>query len=385
MARRRFQPTVVSNQQLEVLFPRLRELMKAYWQISGIGMILIDSVRSNTVEEIFLGAPKQFNYDAQRTVIDWVWRKQRPALIETGLSGNRFGSFANFLKQSNIKRYWCIPVYTKSRRFGVFTAWSKHRLNKLDPAALRIVAAEIAELLNMNEVVRREISRRKKVETLLRQTEERYAQIADMQTEMVCRYLPSTTLTFVNGAFCRYFEKKREDLIGASFLKVLPWHEDFLKNIHRLCKERETIVSEHQIIGSNGDVTWQQWENRVLLNHDETVFELQAVGRDITQRKDIEETLRRKQDELSGILQNYEKLTPREREVMSMVVEGQLNKEIAAKTGVTERTIKFHRHQIMERMQAGSLAELVRMAERLDSLNSIADQNSIVFDATFVA
>ena len=97
--------------------------------------------------------------------------------------------------------------------------------------------------------------------------------------------------------------------------------------------------------------------------------ELQAVGLDITKEKQAEESLRRKQQELSRLLEHYERLTPREREVMTLVVEGQLNKQIAAKTGITERTIKFHRHQIMERMQARSLAELVRMAEKLQGLN----------------
>jgi len=58
-------------------------------------------------------------------------------------------------------------------------------------------------------------------------------------------------------------------------------------------------------------------------------------------------------------------LTPREREVFALVVNGLLNKQVGAELGATEKTIKVHRARIMEKMQAGSLAELVRMADTL--------------------
>lgn len=62
-------------------------------------------------------------------------------------------------------------------------------------------------------------------------------------------------------------------------------------------------------------------------------------------------------------------LTPREREVFELVVQGRLNKQIAYQLGATERTIKAHRHKIMEKVRAGSLAELVVIAERLGILS----------------
>jgi FixJ family two-component response regulator len=63
-------------------------------------------------------------------------------------------------------------------------------------------------------------------------------------------------------------------------------------------------------------------------------------------------------------------LTPREREVFELVVQGRLNKQIAFQLGATERTIKAHRHKIMEKVRAGSLAELVVIAERLGILSN---------------
>jgi FixJ family two-component response regulator len=71
--------------------------------------------------------------------------------------------------------------------------------------------------------------------------------------------------------------------------------------------------------------------------------------------------------EASVLLSRFETLTPREREVMKLVVTGLPNKQTAAELGVTEITIKVHRGHVMQKMQAGSLAELVRMADRLSA------------------
>ncbi len=83
----------------------------------------------------------------------------------------------------------------------------------------------------------------------------------------------------------------------------------------------------------------------------------QALDRD---RKAREE--RAKVEELHS---RYCSLTPREREVMALVVTGLLNKQIAGELGTSETTVKIHRHQVMEKMGAGSLADLVRMADKL--------------------
>ena len=74
---------------------------------------------------------------------------------------------------------------------------------------------------------------------------------------------------------------------------------------------------------------------------------------------------RAERNELEDIQRRVEKLTPREREVMVLVVRGLLNKQIAFELGTVEKTIKVHRARVMEKMQAESLADLVRLAEKV--------------------
>jgi FixJ family two-component response regulator len=85
----------------------------------------------------------------------------------------------------------------------------------------------------------------------------------------------------------------------------------------------------------------------------------------IQQALQRDRSIREQNDEINALRERYDTLTAREREVMALVASGMLNKHIASKIGASEATVKIHRGHVMEKLQAASLAELVRIADRL--------------------
>lgn len=152
--------------------------------------------------------------------------------------------------------------------------------------ALRDQAGFILYTLAMIE----DITVRKQAQEALQQSEARYRAIIEDQTELICRYKPDGTLTFVNDTYCRYFHKQRSELIGDSFMPVIPEEDQPLvtQTFSSLGVEQSIVTHEHRIILPCGEIRWQQWTNRALFDDSGNILELQGVGRDITELKQAE-------------------------------------------------------------------------------------------------
>ena len=131
----------------------------------------------------------------------------------------------------------------------------------------------------------------------LRESEERYREVVESQTDLVCRFLPDSTLTFVNEAYCRFFGLHRNDLIGRKFLNLIPplARAKVLANISGVVESRQALTYEHETIKPDGSVGWQQWSDHAIVQADGSVFELQGIGRDITERVRAETALRERE------------------------------------------------------------------------------------------
>ena len=125
----------------------------------------------------------------------------------------------------------------------------------------------------------------------LRMSEERYREVVESQTDLVCRYLADGTLTFVNEAYCRFFGQPRGKMIGRKFTEFIPENTRAaaMEFVAMLGEERRPLDVEHEVILPDGSIGWHHWVDYAIVGPDGEVIEFQGIGRDITDRKRAEE------------------------------------------------------------------------------------------------
>jgi PAS domain S-box-containing protein len=149
----------------------------------------------------------------------------------------------------------------------------------------------------------RDVTERKRTEERLRESEERYRNVVETQSELICRYLPDTTLTFVNEAYCRYFGKSRQELIGSQFISLIPdvARAGVLDRVKVLTERPSNETYQHEVLRPDGTVGWQQWTDHSIPGPDGKVVEIQAVGRDLTDLHRAEEEVRGRREEVAHL------------------------------------------------------------------------------------
>jgi len=155
-----------------------------------------------------------------------------------------------------------------------------------------------------------DITRRQQTKEALVKSEVRYRAVVQDQTELICRFTPDGTLTFVNDAYCRYFGKKPEELLGHKLVPLIPEedHKQVEKHFTSFSRENPVAEQEHRVIAPKGDVRWQRWTNRAIFDANGAIVEFQSVGRDVSERKKAEEALKEKEAQLEAKADNLEEV-----------------------------------------------------------------------------
>lgn len=161
------------------------------------------------------------------------------------------------------------------------------------------------------QVFFQDITERKRAEEALRQSEARYRAVVESQVELVSRYLPDTTLTFVNDAYCKFYGKTREELIGQSYMfMIAPEYRDQVAGeTRKLAEENGTTTGEYVNYRYDGEERWIQWVVKCIADESGRAIELQAVGRDITVLKQTEAERERLIKELENKNAELERFT----------------------------------------------------------------------------
>ncbi len=139
----------------------------------------------------------------------------------------------------------------------------------------------------------RDVTEAREAERRLRESEARYNAVVNDQTELICRFRPDSVLTFVNEAYCRYFGRTEEELLGNRFMPMVPEEDQDLVTwmFSSLNKAQPLLVYEHRVYDAAGDIRWVEWTDRLIMDENGEIFEYQSVGRDVTERKDLQQRL----------------------------------------------------------------------------------------------
>ena len=140
----------------------------------------------------------------------------------------------------------------------------------------------------------RDVSAQRKAEQALRENEARSRAIIEDQLDFIVRWKSGGIRTFVNDAYCRYFGISREEAVGTSFFPLIV-EEDRIKvrnRIAQLSPENPASYDIHRIIRADGSIGWNEWVDHAIFGDQGDLIEVQSVGRDITERKLADETIR---------------------------------------------------------------------------------------------
>jgi PAS domain S-box-containing protein len=138
-----------------------------------------------------------------------------------------------------------------------------------------------------------DVTDRKELEIRLRKSEERFRLLANDMPAMMCEFLPDSTLTYVNQAYCDYYEMTEQELIGRRYLDLLPEHRRYtaMRKYLSLTPENPINVHTYSII-RKGELKWREWRDRAFFDETGEAFRFQGLGIDVTDRKRAEAALK---------------------------------------------------------------------------------------------
>jgi PAS domain S-box-containing protein len=178
----------------------------------------------------------------------------------------------------------------------------------------------------------RDVTDQRLAEEALRESEARYRALVENQVEAVCRWLPDTTLTYVNEAYCRLLGKPRDELLGNSFLDFIPVENrsELIRHVHSLLHHPRLAYYEHEVVSEEQGTVWMRWSDCPIFDGKGNVLEFQLVGIDITDRKIAELALISQREQLRKLATELAMTEERERQNIATELHDTVGQQLAA-------------------------------------------------------
>jgi PAS domain S-box-containing protein len=203
--------------------------------------------------------------------------------------------------------------------------------------------------------------------------EERYREVVESQTDLVCRYLPDTTLTFVNEAYCRFSGRKREDLIGKKFIDVLPEESrgSAVNQIALVVERRDSCDWEQEVSLADGGLGWQHWIGYPIFGPNGQLEEVQTIGHDITDRKRAELALQQSEAALRASFIRIQDLVGKlitAQEAERSHIAGELHEDVNQQLAALSIALSNVKRRLDDRQDVTVRDELGRLQQRVIDL-----------------
>ncbi len=192
-----------------------------------------------------------------------------------------------------------LALYSLSHGQGPFISGNENE-------SLMLVGSYIGILAVINMLLAAAAAERRVAEHAMSESERRLRAVVEDQTDLICRFRPDGTLTFVNSAYCRFRGETSEQLLGTNFLQTFSPEDRVipLNYINSLPREQDVVSFDHRVLIGGNQALWQQYTIRRLLLGKPETLEFQAVIQDVTHRKRSEQALRASEKKYRSLVAN---------------------------------------------------------------------------------